>query len=292
MMKPYELLRQLRLERGLSQKELAEGIVTRTTISNYETGKNNISLEVLLLLLEKLNLTIDEFTCYLKLDKVNNKNQQMNTLLEKSKHTALSCYSIAKFKPKTSNSKNMALIRDYLIIKANNWYSLSPEEQTLTKNDQRLLTELMNHLDTVTNWGRFEMTTFSSLLFFFNTNYIHYHILEIDKKIKNYPSFNIFQSIILALYNNSFLLMLERKEVTLAKEYLTKFHEHSKTMVFSREHLIVYLFYKNLILHIEGNEIGTTEINKIFEALSLLDFQQMINEFKEDLKKFESLYLK
>ncbi|OTP00881.1 hypothetical protein A5856_000280, partial [Enterococcus faecium] len=52
-----ELLKKLRVERGISQKNLAHNITTRNTLSRYETGKNSIPFVILLEFLDKLNIT-------------------------------------------------------------------------------------------------------------------------------------------------------------------------------------------------------------------------------------------
>ncbi|EGP5249464.1 XRE family transcriptional regulator, partial [Enterococcus faecium] len=69
-----ELLKKLRVERGISQKNLAHKITTRNTLSRYETGKNSIPFVILLEFLDKLNITMDEFVLYLEFDSIRKKN--------------------------------------------------------------------------------------------------------------------------------------------------------------------------------------------------------------------------
>lgn len=57
-------LRELRKEKGLTQKELGEKIgVGRTTISEYESGKIVPRQDGLVKLAEVLNVTVDYLTC-------------------------------------------------------------------------------------------------------------------------------------------------------------------------------------------------------------------------------------
>ncbi|MGG5340006.1 hypothetical protein IGJ48_002714 [Enterococcus pernyi] len=79
-MEVHELLKKMRVDRGISQKKLADGIVSRETLAKYENGKNHLPLLVFLELLERLNMTIDEFMFYLDGDKVSQKNLSLKKI--------------------------------------------------------------------------------------------------------------------------------------------------------------------------------------------------------------------
>ncbi|EGP4803629.1 helix-turn-helix transcriptional regulator, partial [Enterococcus faecium] len=81
-MEIHKLLRKLRVERGLSQKELSKGIITRETFVKYENGKTNIPFFVLIELLEKMNLSLDEFIFYLDKDILREKNWSLKKLIK------------------------------------------------------------------------------------------------------------------------------------------------------------------------------------------------------------------
>lgn len=56
-----ENIKRIRIEKGLTQKQLADAInVTRPTISFYESGRVEPSLEKLLMLSDTLKVTVDE----------------------------------------------------------------------------------------------------------------------------------------------------------------------------------------------------------------------------------------
>jgi len=51
-----ELIRELRKERKITQAQLAEGIVHRTTLNSFENENSTTSCEVLFQYLDKLNM--------------------------------------------------------------------------------------------------------------------------------------------------------------------------------------------------------------------------------------------
>ncbi|MEQ6206326.1 helix-turn-helix domain-containing protein [Enterococcus mundtii] len=55
-------------------------MVSRETLAKYENGKNHLPLLVFLELLERLNMTIDEFMFYLDGDKVSQKNLSLKKI--------------------------------------------------------------------------------------------------------------------------------------------------------------------------------------------------------------------
>ena len=60
-MNTKDILRQLRVQKGLSQDELAEKLyVTRQAVSSWETGKTQPDIETLTTLAEALNADVRE----------------------------------------------------------------------------------------------------------------------------------------------------------------------------------------------------------------------------------------
>lgn len=56
-----ETFRLIRKSQGLTLKEVTEGIISLSCLGKFETGKSNIALPLLLKLLERLNLEVNEF---------------------------------------------------------------------------------------------------------------------------------------------------------------------------------------------------------------------------------------
>jgi len=287
----YELLKKMRIDRGMSQKELAENITSRESIARYENGKNNIPFDILLELLEKLHISMDEFIFYLGKDTIRQRNKNIKKKIHSEKEEKpTSRYFLDKLLAKANKSKKILDVRNYLFARTIDWYEKNQIERKLNKKEQALLSKLMNYLEKADDWGRFEMITFSSLMFLFNTNYVTQRIFELAQKIERYADYEIFHPILSSLYNNAFLLMLERKELKLARNYLNKFKETRHRLLFAMDAHLLTSFYEALLLHLNKEEEGSKQISNIFEALQLIKAEKILEEFHEDLLKFERIY--
>jgi hypothetical protein len=148
----------------------------------------------------------------------------------------------------------------------------------------------MNYLENINDWGRFELTTFTSLLFLFNTEYIKERIFEIKRKIEKNKDFEIFHSILSGMYNNAFLLMLERRELKLASYYLEEQKYIRHCSLFSFDTQIYFSFYELLLSHLKNGLNKKGEISNFLVALDTIGVSKLINELKFDIEKFENIY--
>lgn len=61
-MKDYGMsFRLLRKERGFTLKTMSEGIISYSYLSKFEKGESDITFRNFVLLIERLNMTLDEF---------------------------------------------------------------------------------------------------------------------------------------------------------------------------------------------------------------------------------------
>ena len=290
-MEIYELLRKMRINRGITQKQLANGITTRESIVKYENGKNHVPLLILLELLEKMNVNLDEFLFYLQADNVRTKNKELKKLIKSIRVGGQpSQYILHQLKIQADESSDFVDVRNYLVAKVCDWYNRPKSERKITRKDQSYISQIKDYLDRIDEFGRFEITTFTSLLFLFETNYIAQRINEIEKKIEKNKDYEIFHTSLYALYNNTFLLMLERKDQLHAENYLKKYSNVRKNMLFSRETEIYANFYNLLFRYLFGDMDKEQEIIQYFKALKLLGVNGLESEFLNDLRNYEKLY--
>lgn len=247
-MEVHELLKKMPIDRGISQKKLADGIVSRESLARYENGQSNLPLLVFLELLERLNMNIDEFIFYLDGDRVSNKNMSLKKMFRnlEQRNGAIS-YQLKKLAQELEHSDDLGVMRNYLVVKTYKWYEQIDGIKKLNKKDTSYLERLSDYLEKIDEWGRFEMTTFASLLYLFETSYIKQRLKEVEKNVMKKGDFEVFHSILSGIYNNVFLLMVEREELKLAKYYLEKLFETRRRIIFQRETEIYHRFYQLLL---------------------------------------------
>lgn len=289
-MEVHELLKKMRVDRGISQKKLADGIVSRESLARYENGQSNLPLLVFLELLERLNMNIDEFIFYLDGDRVSNKNMSLKKMFRnlEQRNGAIS-YQLKKLAQELEHSDDLVVMRNYLVVKTYKWYEQIDGIKKLNKKDTSYLERLSDYLEKIDEWGRFEMTTFASLLYLFETSYIKQRLKEVEKNVMKKGDFEVFHSILSGIYNNVFLLMIEREELKLAKYYLEKLFETRRRIIFQRETEIYHRFYQLLLARIEGEAVSKN-LKDFFKGLELIGATKLRNEFLADLHRFESQY--
>jgi Rgg/GadR/MutR family transcriptional activator len=291
-MEIHELLRKIRKDRGFSQKNLAHNITSRESIAKYENGERNIPFTILLEILDRLNVNVDEFLFYLENDSIERKNIGMNAIMKvNNKEKISSKYHLQKLRKKIAVSNDIADVRNYLIVKTYHWSNGLEDERSLNKKDREYLKILKDYLEKVEEWGRFEMVSFASLLFLFDTAYIRQRISEVNHKLAKIKGNEIFNPVLSYLYHQAFLLMLERKHGHLAKQYLEKFHGMQHESFIIHNSSMTYRFYHALILYLErkGRQ-EKKQILTIMKGLELIGEKQLIEEFRNKLKKFEKIY--
>lgn len=116
---------------------------------------------------------MDEFVLYLEFDSIWKKNKKIKDFIKVIRENrGLWKYILEIIWKKVNIIWDIVDICNYLIIKIFDWYILFIEKCKLNKNDKEYLDYFVNYLEKVNEWGRFEMISFSLLLFFFDINYI------------------------------------------------------------------------------------------------------------------------
>ena len=152
------LLKTLRKEKGVSQSELSEGILSKNHLSKIERGENDISFQTLLKLLDRLNISLFEFE--LLLDKtqnnqstflkdlsiavVNNDLYLLNELLTRE----------IELKSKSNNIRhkhNVILLKAYI------------DKFSNTKFNHHDIQEIIQYILSVDECGRYEISLFGNL---------------------------------------------------------------------------------------------------------------------------------
>ena len=77
------LIKKLRLERGLSQKKLAQGISQRSTLASFENNATKISYNILIQYLDRMNVTLEEYQFMLDGNNLSEKRKLSKVFFDK-----------------------------------------------------------------------------------------------------------------------------------------------------------------------------------------------------------------
>lgn len=283
------LIKQIRQEKGLSQKEIYTGIMTRQT---YYLIENNISMpsfDKFLMILEKLFLTVEEFLALLDPETFPNENKLYYNLsqavLNKDKpclvqliHTSEKLYQ---------TTKNEKYYHFSLVTKAmlhlNFTNTLSKQSKTLIQ----IMRPIKKYLTGIDKWYLYELKLLNNSLYCFSLSEAISLGLLVTKKIDLCQQIDKYQEVKLMIYLNLSFLCLASKEYkhTITFARLAKKDAKKGNRLF--ESVIANLNYEIALVASEL-KVMNGDIETYLTILKTLDFNQTLNDYQKILSQIDS----
>lgn len=171
------LLKLLREQKGISQFDLSDGILSKNHLSKIERGENDISFQTLLKLLDRLNISLFEFE--LLLDKT--QNNQSTFLKDLSIAVANNDLYLLnelltreiELKSKSDNIRhkhNVILLKAYI------------DKFSNTPLNHHEIQEIFQYILTVDECGRYEISLFGNFVGFMSSDMRHKLVKMIYRK--------------------------------------------------------------------------------------------------------------
>lgn len=165
------VFREIRIGKNMKIKEVASGIVTESTISQFEKNKTSISLSVFLKLIERLNVTLEEY-CFL-VNGLDHMYPQVDFFNQLEKYTrSRSAFSIhADIKGELESyqtDKNIRHIHNVELLK----YLPIPNKSNT--NVPREESAIFSYLINCESWGLYELNLFYYSCIIFSCNDLLY----------------------------------------------------------------------------------------------------------------------
>ena len=156
-----EFIKKIRKEKHFTQKELAEGILSKNFLSKFERGESKITSEIFMNLLERLNVSLDEFEQLVtskhsqkeflqKLDTF--KSQKDVYLLENLKVEEKQLFQV---------DRNRRHLHNQILVEAHIQYL---QGKNLDVKQKRVI---QSYLFEVEEWGNYEWELFGNIVFLF-----------------------------------------------------------------------------------------------------------------------------
>lgn len=265
--------RKLRLQKNISQKEVYSGIVSRSFFQKFEKGLHSISVEKFQELLNRINVSYDEFM-YENHGKLFTTDDFLVTIFNaywnQDSHSLTKLHNKLRF---SSNQTEVFLSRVALLFKL----ILSKESDGDLSFDF-----IFNYLDRISTWTFFETKLFNNIMpivpdkkrnqyfkkaqFFFKNSS---GLAAVNSEFANWHSH---------LYVNFIHLALEEKELDRAKLAIEDMLKSRQNLYTSERNELAYVFLKNLILlyDIEKRDQAIEALKKI------TDLSQIVNKLNNE----------
>ncbi len=271
-----EFIKKIRQEKHLTQKELAEGILSKNFLSKFERGESKITSEIFLNLLERLNVSLDEFE-QLVISKHSQKEflQKLETFKSQKDGYLLENLK-AEEKRLFQSDRNRRHLHNQILVEAHLQYL---QGKNIEVKQKRVI---QSYLFEVEEWGDYEWELFGNIVFCLSTEETHLYLDSIFRKARLGKHDTMHKRMLCRILLNIFLEDIEANssEASQVEAYLTELLQDEE---FYYEKIRFY--YLQGILHIyQGHvEKGKLECMKMIDIFKGLKERKKVTQYQEYL---------
>jgi HTH-type transcriptional regulator, SHP2-responsive activator len=282
MEKIGELINLFRENKGMSQAELSDGILSKAQLSKFERDLTIISVDKFLALLERLHVTLAEFGNALVIQEnlyeqsileditkavINNNKDQAQLVKERAEQHL-------KKHPGKYNQLTLIMVKAMIF---------DMEKETLPKADTKVLAD---YLFSVDGWTHFELLLFGNTMSSLPLVTVNQLARELASQINEaWEIHQNFQLNINLLYN-VVILNLSAKDLTTARLFLRVMkHSHVEDSMMAERYLIALA---DALCVYCGEPTGEHEnhVNRIIEVQKEIGSTNFFVAFKNQAKMF------
>ncbi|WP_455491434.1 Rgg family transcriptional regulator [Granulicatella sp.] len=271
-----EFIKKIRQEKHLTQKELAEGILSKNFLSKFERGESKITSEIFLNLLERLNVSLDEFE-QLVISKHSQKEflQKLETFKSQKDGYLLENLKVEE-KELFQSDRNRRHLHNQILVEAHLQYL---QGKNIDVKQKRVI---QSYLFEVEEWGDYEWELFGNIVFCLSTEETHLYLDSIFRKARLGKHDTMHKRMLCRILLNIFLEDIEANpsEASQVEAYLTELLQDEE---FYYEKIRFY--YLQGILHIyQGHvEKGKLECMKMIDIFKGLKERKKVTQYQEYL---------
>ena len=276
-MKQAQLIKKLRLERGFTQKQLCEGISSRTTLSSFENRGTELSSGILLQYLDRMNLRVEEYQLLLEDQEISPKRRLADQFVKEY------------YAGHISKELKAEIWQNYLTHHDFYYYILWFETETILayKNDRfdaqkytKEINKICDYLFKVEVWQHFEMTTFMNLMFAFSDEMI-LALLESSKETLAENAANpYYTSLLTTFFINGVILGFQRYNDQILNQFLTGLTTVAKKPKYMYAKMMA-LYFDKLLQARAAADPTTVDFTEFYNALALFNMTDKIKELQD-----------
>lgn len=261
-----ETIKTIRTAKKITSKSLYNNILSRPSIARFERGLSDTSATKLFIILERLNITLEEF------EKIRNDVENKDFLYTVEYIEAFYRKDIVRLRElaelankdykKTSNFK-------YLHYRATINLLIDDIQKTKLYRDEVKI--LQSYLVTCETWGYYEIKLFSNSLNFYSDELIEIVYKRVKQTLMEFQVIKRYKNEIAILIFNILEKKVSNGDIKAAVFYINEL-EKIKSMVIDNMYLQSMIkFFTGIVLLMSGDLRKQREIEKIIEFLGFLD---------------------
>ncbi|MDO4666236.1 MAG: Rgg/GadR/MutR family transcriptional regulator [Streptococcus sp.] len=279
-----ELYKELRMARGLKQKEVAKGNLTTSQLSKFETGLSMLSADKMITAIEGIYMTFEEFGHALN-DYQSTEFQKLServVYLFMKKDIATLQLLLEEYQEKSSNSLYARLFTIWI---KNTIHSLD-NEYPILEEDAHCLT---NYLYSIEAWTGYELHLFGNTMPIFSDMDLIFLGKELVKRSEIYLSLTHYKQNLKFAYLNLISELLTRKKA----EYMDIFIQELEPLLtyFDTFEMILLRFLKLMKKYCVEKTIQRQFVETYISDIDKLGLEEIASLLQLRLEQYERYFV-
>lgn len=281
-----EQFKKIRKSKNLSLRYVAEGITTNSFLSKFERGVSGISLDILMLTLQKMNMTTSEFLNYATAVRASYYSMHINSLRSLSISNNVNQLLDEADKEHVLWEKTQDTAHLHLALIAKALYC--QHEGTVLKDEEQKT--IKDYLFNSEQWYHYDLTLFNYTVGALSIEYQIQMGNELLKKLPNSYFVNEYRDAIIMSIVNVIFGCIEYEYFDVAEKYINDAISYFDNSTYYHVHVIFKFFRGLLELHNgnidEGFRLANFAINVMNELgneKTANDYQMFLNDFSNKL---------
>lgn len=285
-----EMIRKIRLEKGFAQKEIYNNIVSKSYAIEFEKGNHDLSFKLLLQVLDRLTIDLNEFIFIL-----NYSSEQTKTFWERFELASNShdLKSLEELYKTLSNSEKKIDFALKAMISAR--YSIIREFKTKgtinnTQVSQEDIDVIIGYLESIQTWTLEEIQLYSNTMGYFSYDQQVIFFNNSLKKISMYQYYSLGSVVFSKLLINSCGNFISNEDFINARKsmtYLYPLTQGLESVMFK----LYYIFFDNIISYCTKEKITSEKnVQNVLSTFSDLGFPYLSGQCLDFFNQIKETY--
>ena len=273
-----KVYKEIRESKGLTQEEVCGNVLSRTSLSKFESGKATPKYENMEFLLHQVNMSFEEFEYICHLYQLSQRTEIMQTYLNTSSifgtsslvHLFETCQDYLKIHHDLPIEEIRDMLEVVIYIRQHGTGQLSIQvEQTVKK-----LWEKIEKQDT---WYESDLKILNTILFSFPIEHLHLITEQILQRLEEYKNYRHLYELRMAILLNLSTIYLYNQDKNTCQQICYTLLEDAKK---KRRYDILAIAYVRIGICTSNDHL----IQKGFSLLELTDETSMLSHLKKEVE--------